>query len=242
MCVIEQKSLPESLECPICLAMVKEPVITPCHHVFCKDCLQRAGPNCPVDRRPLPTGSCTSLKTANPALFRVWNGVKLRCPFAGMHPCMWTGGGEDFSAHVAICKGGSVVESSREEVARLQLQVEASHAKVAALTQQLEAMRLQSARAALTAQVDTSYSYGRTRIIELTGLIFQNLERIEIAVDKNRVFQCILNIHRDYTRRYSDNPAHMNIDLAMLLQVALASVWFTERQLDRLREMRDSMS
>jgi len=44
------------VECPICVSLLCEPVLTPCNHRFCKNCLGKVqrfqGPACPICRAP----------------------------------------------------------------------------------------------------------------------------------------------------------------------------------------------
>eukprot|EP00798_Chlamydomonas_sp_ICE-L_P001997 gene1997-33420_t len=58
---------------------------------------------CPLDRKPLPR-SLPSLKVSSPVLYRVWNGIQLRCPYSYPNNCPWTGTGEAFSEHLGKCK------------------------------------------------------------------------------------------------------------------------------------------
>lgn len=49
-------------DCPVCLTalMNKDPVITPCSHAFCRECIEQVmatSARCPMDRRALPMGS-----------------------------------------------------------------------------------------------------------------------------------------------------------------------------------------
>uniref|UniRef100_A0A6B2LKS1 RING-type domain-containing protein n=1 Tax=Arcella intermedia TaxID=1963864 RepID=A0A6B2LKS1_9EUKA len=46
----------ESLECPICLDLFKDPRMLPCGHTFCFKCVQPIQPlSCPLCRAPCPT-------------------------------------------------------------------------------------------------------------------------------------------------------------------------------------------
>ena len=61
----EVKKPPEDdgdLECGICLSLLTDPVHTPCLHVFCRTCVQRAlsrvtNRRCPICRAVVPEGS-----------------------------------------------------------------------------------------------------------------------------------------------------------------------------------------
>eukprot|EP00798_Chlamydomonas_sp_ICE-L_P002001 gene2001-33425_t len=88
---------PEVLKCAICLDMCSDPVMTPCDHIFCKLCVQvprqhsssSSSPfvsTCPLCRKNLPR-SLPSLKTSSPSLYRVWNGIQLRCPYSYPNNC-----------------------------------------------------------------------------------------------------------------------------------------------------------
>jgi len=46
----------EEVECPVCVSLLCEPVLTPCKHRFCRNCLAKSqrfqGPACPICRSP----------------------------------------------------------------------------------------------------------------------------------------------------------------------------------------------
>lgn len=81
------------------------------------------------------------------------------------------------------------------------------------------------------------YAYNRFHVVPLTKLICQNLEDIPDSINPDKIFECVRRIGSDLRKDHEDNPEHFYIDVRMLLSVCLASTWFTERQLVRIREI-----
>jgi hypothetical protein len=93
----------------------------------------------------------------------------------------------------------------------------------------------------LKQKVDRTYSYGRDRVCELATVIANSLESKPANIDSNRIFDCIINIYRDWERGYVDNPKFLYMNAYMLLAVCRASTWFSERQQKRILEMIKNM-
>ena len=78
--ILDKSYLTEEVECPICTTIVKNPVQTPCEHVFCNDCikdwLQTGNFTCPVDRHEL---SESLLKPPSRIIQKFLDGLTIRC-------------------------------------------------------------------------------------------------------------------------------------------------------------------
>lgn len=88
------------LTCTLCCEIPLEPVITPCHHIFCRPCIVRAlqtRHECPNDRNQLQGNQ---LQAINGALRRIWECVPVRCPTDN---CGWTGNMGNYAAHARRC-------------------------------------------------------------------------------------------------------------------------------------------
>lgn len=81
-----------------------------------------------------------------------------------------------------------------------------------------------------TVQFDSSYKYGRERVVELAQLICKYLEDMPNEIDQNRIYSCVRNRYLDFQRGYPDNPANYSTDVRMLLHICLACTWFTTKQ------------
>jgi len=57
----------KDLECPICLNLMKKPIVLVCGHTFCRDCIQKQKENsnkCPICRIQISWGHpCFVLKS-----------------------------------------------------------------------------------------------------------------------------------------------------------------------------------
>lgn len=112
--VIELSQVPCELICAICHELISNPLQTRCNHVFCAECITpavNANFLCPIDRSQLSVIGLTPIKFANPILYRIWNKLKLRCPYAVPNSCHWTGSPDSFEAHMSACASsqGSVI-------------------------------------------------------------------------------------------------------------------------------------
>ena len=102
------------LTCPLCCEIPLEPVVTPCHHVFCRPCILKAirmRRECPNDRHPLES---RDLKEIDGALRRIWEHIPVRCPVCSC----WTGTVGNYVAHVRRCMTAAA-ESAQDYERRL---------------------------------------------------------------------------------------------------------------------------
>lgn len=268
--VICPATLPADLVCSICSDMCAEPVITPCHHVFCSACVAAARQHtpsmlCPIDRQRLPA-QLPLLRNACPALHRVWEGVKLRCPYAAVIDCEWTGCADGYTQHAAECKSKARQRESQQqqrapesnaplvevqaakhrlEVEKQQLQaqllsVTSQHAMLCVDVAELrrDNQRLRGERDARTVRLDPSYAYGPHRVVELSRLILQHLEDPPSSIQTNRIFNCVQSIHAAWRRGHCDGDEDaFRRNLMTLLAAAGSSCWFTPRQHEMIDDM-----
>ena len=77
---LNKDSIIDCLICTICTDVIEDPVETPCHHCFCRQCITRwfqdGQISCPVDRHPL---TATELKTPNRISIQLLNNLVIRC-------------------------------------------------------------------------------------------------------------------------------------------------------------------
>ena len=81
----------EELKCPICIELVKEPVLTSCNHLFCKNCINYQ-PTCPTCRK-----MCKA--TPDRGSVRIVKAFKVKCPNS-VKGCKWQGDLGDAEEHL----------------------------------------------------------------------------------------------------------------------------------------------
>ena len=259
--IVDRLSVPPQLVCAICTNVVLEPVETPCHHLFCLDCLRQsfaAGMrSCPLDRKALSLSQARPIKEANPILFQIWSDIRVRCHNCVTADCSWTGSTADFSAHCSNCLRTDRVDpaelsKARERIRELESQAQGMQRTIAGLRDEvtnanntISSLRSQLAESSVT--VDRNYAYSSDNIVALTRLILAHLHDPPASININRIFNCIRNIlqeyaglHRDFEDGWTDDePRAEREQCRMLLAVANASCWFSYRQLARFNEFED---
>jgi hypothetical protein len=225
--------------CSLCCEIPMEPVVTPCHHVFCRPCIVRAlqvKEECPSDRQPL---ELRELQDINGALRRIWENIPVRCP---INQCSWTGTMGNYEAHAGLCMklsfGGDqeYERHVRELKEKYEEQLQQLSRKFTTVKEELRALKeeLRENQCEVCKPLDYDYQYDRFRVVELTQLICRNLEDMPDSVDRNRIYNCIRHCHNDFERAWDDNPDHYLLDVRMLLNVCRASNWFTDRQQENI--------
>ena len=104
---IRPEDIPADLICAICMGLPPEPVLTPCEHLFCRECLQQAlfrQRLCPVDRTEVLADQVKHLRDGS-LLHRIWGGIPVKC---AQHAsgCAWTGPIADYQSHAESCTHG----------------------------------------------------------------------------------------------------------------------------------------
>lgn len=96
-------SVNEELICSVCQGVFKEPMITPCDHTFCDECIRIAVQTikaCPMDRIRLRV---CNLKPASRTVKNIINGLEVRCQFY-QEGCTKTSTLESLHWHVESCE------------------------------------------------------------------------------------------------------------------------------------------
>eukprot|EP01028_Stygiella_incarcerata_P010417 TRINITY_DN538_c0_g1_i1.p1 TRINITY_DN538_c0_g1~~TRINITY_DN538_c0_g1_i1.p1 ORF type:complete len:408 (-),score=118.41 TRINITY_DN538_c0_g1_i1:119-1342(-) len=72
----------DELVCSICGCVFESPVVTPCHHIFCRECLvswlNTGSESCPECRKKV---HCAHLKPAHPVIQGLVESLRVKCPF-----------------------------------------------------------------------------------------------------------------------------------------------------------------
>lgn len=216
------------------------PVITPCQHLFCNECLREALSHqqlCPVDRCEVRRNQVTTLREGS-LVRRIWAGIRVKCG-NHIHGCAWVGQISDYKTHASNCaviNGSNSVcphelQSLKDQNADLENQVKQRDAAMA----RFESKVLNHDPKAL-GLFCRFYDFGREDVVDLSKLICIRLENKPSYIDHNRIFNCVQNCFRDWERGYNDNPDNYS-DMKMLLAICHACTWFTDRQHDKINEM-----
>ncbi len=114
------------LHCSICCDISFDPVITPCQHVFCRNCIIsaiRSNPSCPNDRCAL---NANSLKNITGLHEYIYDHTRVKCP----HCYKWSGQMQQYKRHVATCTSSSYVQTLEQKVQDLKTQLITSSASI----------------------------------------------------------------------------------------------------------------
>jgi hypothetical protein len=171
--------------------------------------------------------------------YRLWSSVAVKCGHYEKG-CCWSGSIVDVKNH--NCQFGGVRQvADPAELARLREEKEALVRERSVLNafldeknQENEALQrnlsVVKEKLAKHTMFDSSYSYNRHNVVQLSQLIARNLENKPAQVDANRIFDCVRSCYIDLQQGWNDNPEHYFIDMRMLLATCGASNWFTNRQ------------
>ncbi len=215
--------------------------------------------SCPVCRRECTEGDLLPLEEESPLAYRIWSNISVKCEHYEKG-CNWIGSILDYRSHKCSCQKKTEEQKREDSEVIRSLKMENNELKLknkilAMKNQELEAKsraynwmavakelgKLKSiVRRNISFPLENGkggYAYGRFNVVPLTKLICQNLEDIPESINPDKIFECIRKIGSDLRKDHKDNPEHFYIDVRMLLSVCLASTWFTERQLVRIREI-----
>ena len=160
---LRSEEVPADLVCSICFGVPLRPTLTPCEHLFCESCADRAlesGPACPNCRGDCEQDQLRAL-TQGSLLYRVWSSVGVKCPKHDQG-CAWTGSIVDAIAHIQSCQhcnsgdaDSNSIAASREEVDQLERKIT-----------QLEGRLAQKDRAIRTLRDDFAQTDSAIRILQ----------------------------------------------------------------------------
>lgn len=253
------------LLCSICCDVSFQPVITPCQHVFCRDCIESGLQNslfCPNDRRML---NRNDLRNIGGLHEYIYNRTIVRCPKCEN----WTGQVQQYKVHAPHCVSSSYVQSLERKLQEMSM-----HHVLEMANKQATISTLQAAIArdretlALNAQTSHQNDLEKERLQNLINASQNTISSLESrlvcmgpAFDGNYCYNQynVLDLSRIISRNLSNRPnsinpnrifnclkncydASLNGDVGlranvnMLLATSMASNWFSYNQECRILE------
>lgn len=215
--------------------------------------------SCPVCRCDCTADDLLPLEEESPLAYRIWSNIVVKCDHH-QDGCNWTGSILDYKSHQYICQTTTdqklqeekeLILSLRKENEKLKLKNKLLYIRNQELEEKVRRRNsssfskdLEQLKAIVRRNIELpvkngkgGYAYDRFSVVPLTRLICQNLEDVPGCINPNKIFECVKKIGVDLQRDYPDNPEHFYIDVRMLVSVCLASTWFTEKQLGRIRDI-----
>lgn len=130
---LDPEQVCSEMTCAICLNVPMHPVVTPCQHLFCRDCLAQTrghgDTRCPTCR----TGNAQSATAlvAGSLVYRIWSAIDVKCGHSE-RGCPWRGSIADAAAHMDSCRADikyleERIESLERENKRLKSEMAASN-------------------------------------------------------------------------------------------------------------------
>ena len=249
----EQDVVNHPLHCSICCDISFDPIITPCQHVFCRDCIEgvlRGNSICPNDRRALSRSTIQDISGLHEYIY---NRTLVQCPSCKN----WKGILQLYKLHITTCISASHAQSLEQqlkdlkrrharEIANLQTSnnnLKASLTQERQLNRNLKAEkeslqqqndRSKSTISALESRIlsmgpifDTNYQYDESNISDLSRIISRYLYNKPEPIDSNRIFHCIQKCY-DVARRHHTRDMYLSVK--MLLITSSRSNWFPPNQ------------
>ena len=244
-------------------------IVDGCSHLFCKECITESlshqecagqDQSCPVCRCPCTADDLMLLEDESSLSHRIWSNIAVKCDHHE-DGCKWTGSLSDLQGHMCTCQQDvKQIETDKELIRRLQReneQLKAQKQELAMRNEDLDKRYRHQNTSTVAKELDNlkflvvhsieipkrngkgGYDYDCTNVVQLTKLICQHLENKPKAINSNEIYKCVKNISVNLRRDYRENPEHFYTDTRMMLGVCLASTWFSEKQLARIRMMSD---
>lgn len=195
---IRPEEIPGDLICAICMGLPLVPVLTPCEHLFCRDCLNQAFYRqrlCPVDRTEIEMDQVLYLRDGS-LLHRIWGGTPVKC---GHHlsGCAWTGPIADYQSHTEIC-----THARDQDIQRRIEELREENRELRELEEQHEAEidRLRSHLALVEAERDARVD--QHRFHEVKEGIKQLSEQLKKVLEENALLRRRPNVEPLFTGNY----------------------------------------
>ena len=233
---LRPEEVPDDLICSICYTIPVDPVLTPCEHIFCRECINQAlnvSRQCPIDRE-----ACTTRDLQQPTgcLRRIWSNVQVKCGNSGEDGCAWTGAIGDYANHAEQCNNNNNNNNRNGNLSQLREELESVKRENRQLAETNQSLNEQLAsRPDLPHLFDGEYNFGRNNVVELSQLISRYLENKPADINPNRIYNCVRSCYIDLKKGYADNPEYYSIDMKMLFVTIAAGTWFTDRQKANIR-------
>ena len=132
----------ENFQCSVCWDLCgREPVMTPCQHLFCRECVEPMR-LCPLCRAPFHAGQLQASDFVRRVIagFDV-DAVEVKCGRAGCH---WKGRHKDFQQHDAACAVKLLAEKTSQLAAKTQ-ELEDKKLELASVAREMERLKKEHA-------------------------------------------------------------------------------------------------
>ena len=256
--------VPSDLKCSICLGIPLFPVLTPCEHIFCKDCIHSVSLNdqngiCPICRGPYKSNELKELQKGT-FIYRLWSNIRVKCTRCE-EGCTWTGSIEDFLPHfkcmhinnhekmmktmkdyidVLECNEASLKVERKLIIEKFKAQEkkhmwEIDKLKVENLLLQEKYDTLLAASKRKT-KITHKYKYSRKNISELTRKILYNAEKKLHSKDAEKIFKFVTSYYEELLNNDPDHPEKYDEHVKGLLKTCVLSKCFSKDQNDTIEQ------
>ena len=247
------------LHCSICFDVSFNPVITPCQHIFCRDCIEsvlRRSMSCPNDRRVLNRHSLQNISGLHEYIY---NRTLVQC-----QNCKnWEGQFQQYKVHTPTCYSSSHIQTLDPKIEALKLrhkqelknlQASISDMKAALGQERQLNQNREVEKEHLQNQIDTlkdtvsaleyriasmgptlhlNYQYDGRSVSDLSRIMNRYVHEKPTRIDTNSFFN---SIRRCYGVIRDVESTDLKFSLKMLLVSSLETNWFTTEQVSRLKE------
>ena len=248
--------VPSELKCSICLGIPLFPVLTPCEHLFCKDCihavrLKDQNGLCPICRGPYESNELKELQKGT-FVYRLWSNIRVKCTRCE-EGCTWSGSIEDFVPHfksVHINNYEKMMKTMKEYIEVLEsneatLKAERKLIIEKFKTQEKKHMweidKLKVENLLLQEKYDTllaaskqktkiTHKFSRKNISELTRKILYNADKNLHSKDANKIFKFVTSYYEELLKNDPENPEKYDEHVKELLTTCASSKCFSKDQ------------